>query len=156
MGRRLLVADLACGLRVATVHLESMAEFAAARAAQLRIVQPYLARSPDVVLIGDMNFRDGDALEESVLDPSFVDVWPHLRPSSSGFTVDSDRNPMRLASRSTPTRKRIDRVFLRSESWRATSIELLGTEPIDDDETFVSDHFGLAFTLERDADQSAR
>ncbi len=35
MGRRLLVAELACGLTVATVHLESMADSAAARLAQI-------------------------------------------------------------------------------------------------------------------------
>lgn len=151
MGRRLLVAELSCGLRVATVHLESTADCAAARAEQLRIIVPYLARNPDVVLMGDMNFRPGDALEEAALDPSFRDVWPMLHPASPGFTVDTDRNPMRLAARSTPTHKRIDRVFLRSAAaaWHATSIELLGTQAIDHDETFVSDHFGLAATIVR-------
>lgn len=147
MGRRLLVADLACGLRVATVHLESTSDCAAARAAQLRRILPYLARDPDVALVGDMNFRPGDRLEEAELDPSFRDVWPALHPAARGYTVDTERNAMRLAVRSTPTQKRIDRVFLRSAGWRATAIELLGTQPIDDDETFISDHFGLAVSL---------
>ncbi len=38
-----------------------------------------------------------------------------------------------------------------SAAWRATSIELLGTQPIDVDETFISDHFGLAVSLQATA-----
>lgn len=148
MGRRLLVAELACGLAVATVHLESTREEARARAAQLRVLQPALAeRYPDVVLVGDMNFQPEDPLENAALDPSFVDTWPALHPGEPGYTVDTDINTMRLQVRSTPTRKRIDRVFLRSAHWRARSIELTGTRPFDADGTFFSDHFGLEAVL---------
>jgi poly(A) polymerase len=148
MGRRLLVAELACGLAVATVHLESTREEAATRAAQLRIIQPALAaRYGDVVLVGDMNFRPEDPIENAALDPAFLDAWPALHPGDSGYTVDTDINTMRLQVRSTPTRKRIDRVFLRSAHWRARSIELLGTRPVDVDGTFISDHFGLETVL---------
>ena len=45
------------------------------------------------------------------------------------------------------SRKRIDRVFVRAARWRATHIELVGTEPIDAEGTFTSDHFGLSCTL---------
>jgi endonuclease/exonuclease/phosphatase family metal-dependent hydrolase len=45
------------------------------------------------------------------------------------------------------TRKRIDRVFARTRRWQPASIELLGTDPIDAAETFVSDHFGLEAEL---------
>lgn len=148
MGRRLLVAELACGLRVATVHLESTAGCAAERAAQLRIVQPFLAGHRDVALVGDMNFAPGAALEEAALDPSFVDVWAQLRAAEPGYTVDTDVNTMRRATHGAPARKRIDRVFLRGPTWRAASIELIGTAPVDLDGTFISDHFGLAVTLQ--------
>jgi len=58
MHRRLVVAELACGLAVATGHLESTGEEARVRAAQLGVLQPALAeRYPDVVLVGDMNFQ---------------------------------------------------------------------------------------------------
>jgi tyrosyl-DNA phosphodiesterase 2 len=148
MGRRLVVAELACGLAVATVHLESTQSEAGVRAAQLRVIQPALAkRYPDAVLVGDMNFRPDDPLENAALDPSFVDTWPALRPGEPGYTVDTDVNTMRLQVRSTPTRKRIDRVFLRSVHWQARSIELIGTQPVDADGTFISDHFGLEAVL---------
>jgi len=144
MGRQLVVAELARGPAIATVHLESTREEAGARASQLAIIQPaLLERYADVVLVGDMNFTPGDALENQVLDPAFVDVWPALRAWEAGYTVDTEVNTMRLQVRSTPVRKRIDRVFARSPRWRARSIELIGTEPIGIDGTFISDHFGL-------------
>jgi tyrosyl-DNA phosphodiesterase 2 len=148
MGRRLLIAELACGLTVGTVHLESTSEEARTRAEQLRIIQPALAaRGGDAVLVGDMNFEPGDALENAALDPTFVDTWPALRPDEPGYTVDTDVNTMRLQVRSTPTHKRIDRVFVRSTGWRARSIDLVGTRPCDPDGTFISDHFGLETVL---------
>ena len=144
MGRRLVVAELACGLDVATVHLESTRGEAMTRAAQLRIIQPALAeRNEDVVLIGDMNFEPGAPAEHAVLDPAFVDVWPALRPGEPGYTMDTDVNTMLLQVRRTLSHKRYDRVFVRSPHWRVRSIELIGTQPIDIAGTFVSDHFGL-------------
>jgi tyrosyl-DNA phosphodiesterase 2 len=145
MGRRLVVAELACGLAVATVHLESMKGYARSRAAQLAIINPVLG--PDAVLVGDMNFQPGDPLETAAIDPSFVDAWPVLHPHEPGFTVDAERNAMRFMAEGSLSRKRIDRVFVRGRRWRATAIELIGTTPIDGDGTHVSDHFGLAATL---------
>lgn len=148
MGRKLQIVELACGLAVATIHLESMKQSIEARAAQLRLIQPHLAAlSADVALVGDMNFQPGDAVETGALDPSFVDVWPALRPDDPGYTADSERNAMRYALKPALSRKRIDRVFVRSARWRPTAIELVGTEPIDVDETFTSDHFGLEVQL---------
>jgi tyrosyl-DNA phosphodiesterase 2 len=148
MGRKLLIAELACGLTVATIHLESMKESIAARETQLRLIQPHLAAlSPDVVLGGDMNFQPTDEIETGALDPSFVDVWPALHPDEPGYTADSELNPMRFALKPKLSRKRIDRVFLRSARWRASSIALVGTQPIDVDQTFTSDHFGLEVQL---------
>lgn len=148
MGRKLLVGELACGLAVATVHLESMKESIEPRAAQLRLIQPHLAAHyPDAVLVGDMNFQPTDEVETAALDPRFVDVWPALRPDDPGYTADSELNPMRFALKPKLSRKRIDRVFLRGGRWQARAIELVGTEPIDVDQTFTSDHFGLEVTL---------
>jgi tyrosyl-DNA phosphodiesterase 2 len=148
MGRRLLVAQLACGLEIATVHLESTDGEAARRTEQLGIIQAYLTRSSeDTVLVGDLNFAPDAPLEQSAMDPSFVDAWPLLRSDEPGYTVDTDRNPMRWHVKSKVARKRIDRAMVRSRRWRPTAIELLGTKPIDIDDTFVSDHFGLEVTL---------
>lgn len=148
MGRRLLVAELANGLVVATVHLESMKESTLARAEQLRLIQPYLAsRCADVLLVGDMNFKPDDALETQTLDASFVDLWPALRPDDPGYTADTHVNTMRYQLKPSHSRKRIDRAFLRSARWQASAIELVGTAAFDIDGTFVSDHFGLEVTL---------
>jgi len=153
MGRRLLVAELACGLTVATVHLESLRDRASWRATQLGIILPWLAESyPDALLVGDMNFGDDDAIESEAIaaDPQLIDVWPALHPGDAGYTIDSDVNGMRLAASGIPAHKRLDRVFLRAQRWRATAIERLGTEAIDDVGTFISDHFGLLTTLHTD------
>jgi endonuclease/exonuclease/phosphatase family metal-dependent hydrolase len=149
MDRALLVAELACGLTVATVHLESTAGCAAERAIQLGIIQPVLAGHGDVVLVGDMNFAPGAPRETAVLDPALVDVWPALHGAAPGFTVDTDVNTMRFQAKSVHDQKRIDRVFLRGQRWRASSIELVGTAPFDDAGTFPSDHFGLEVALVR-------
>jgi len=144
MGRRLIIAELACGLAIATVHLESTRWEAKMRAVQLGIIQAALAeRYEDVVLAGDMNFKPGDPAESAVMDPAFVDVWSALRPEEPGYTLDTDVNTMWLQLRTTPAHKRIDRVFARGPHWHARSIELVGTQPIDLDGTFISDHFGL-------------
>jgi tyrosyl-DNA phosphodiesterase 2 len=148
MGRRLLVAELACGLAVGTVHLESMKESSEPRARQLRLIQPYLAGlGDDTLLVGDMNFKPDDELETAALEPELVDVWPALHPDDPGYTADSEKNPMRFALKPKLSRKRIDRVFLRGRTWKPTAIELVGTSPIDADGTFISDHFGLEVTL---------
>jgi tyrosyl-DNA phosphodiesterase 2 len=151
MGRRVLVAELACGLAVATVHLESLRDRAEWRATQLQIIMPWLVEMhADAVLVGDMNFAPEDELETAALHAEFVDVWPALHPGDPGFTIDSDINAMRLRASGVAAHRRFDRVFLRSHTWRATSIERLGTSPIDTAGTFASDHFGLLVQLATD------
>jgi endonuclease/exonuclease/phosphatase family metal-dependent hydrolase len=147
MGRRLVAVELANGLTVATIHLESTSFGGKDRVAQLRALQPWLrARSADFVLVGDMNFTPEDAAETAALEPGLVDVWPALH-AEPGYTVDTDVNTMRLESSGAPVQKRIDRAFLHSARWRATAIERVGMAPIDDFGTFTSDHFGLQVTL---------
>ena len=149
MGRRLLVAELACGLAVGSVHLESMKTSTALRVEQLELIQPALTALGDAVFVGDMNFSPDDAAETSALDPAFLDVWPTLHPDEPGYTADSAVNHMRFMLKPSKSQKRIDRVFLHSTRWRASHIELVGAEPIDDEGTFASDHFGLEVTLRR-------
>lgn len=149
MGRRLVAVELASGLTVATIHLESTSFGGTDRVKQLGILQPWLrARSADWVLVGDMNFAPSDRAETAALEPGLVDVWPALHGDDPGYTVDTDVNTMRLESAGRAVQKRIDRVFLRSARWRATAIERVGSAPIDDFGTFTSDHFGLEVTLE--------
>lgn len=147
MGRLLLVADIA-DLTVATIHLESMALGRERRVEQLHRIRAELT-GDDVLLAGDMNFGPDDDAENAALDPTLADLWPVLRGADPGYTVDTAVNGMRYQLKDKRTQKRIDRVFLRSETWRARSIELVGTEPIDDLGTWTSDHFGLEVCLER-------
>lgn len=147
MGRRVIVAELTCGLEVATTHLESTRPMAAVRAEQLAIAFDELRAREDTVLVGDLNFDPGAPVETRVLDAEFVDVWPALRPSEPGYTADGIRNPMRAASSGEPRRERLDRMFARTRRWVPRRVELLGTEAIDDRPTYVSDHFGLEAEL---------
>ncbi len=145
MGRALVTCELESGLTVATVHLESLDE-SAARLAQIERIERALAGKPDVVWCGDFNFRP-DEPEQAALDPAWLDAWPALHPDYPGYTVDTDVNTMRFQLKSKPTHKRIDRVLVRGARWRPRTIERVGTTPIDDDGTFVSDHFGLEVDL---------
>ncbi len=148
MGRRLLVGQLANGLGVATVHLESTSSCVAERVKQLQIIQQLLSEATeDVVLMGDMNFAPEAAAENAALDPSFVDAWSKNLFGEPGFSVDCARNELRRRYDDSHTQKRIDRVFVRSSSWQVQGISLTGTSPLDEHGTFVSDHFGLEAVL---------
>lgn len=151
MGRNLLVARLATDppLTVATVHLESTAPMTAFRVRQLEEIRAWLAREPNVILVGDMNFPDGDRPEAAAL-AGWRDAWLSLRPGEPGFTVDADANEMRALTRPATWQARIDRAFLRGDGWRLAGIERLGLEPLaGDPRTFISDHFGLLIELVR-------
>ena len=148
MARCLLSAELSCGITVATAHLESTSECTSTRVAQLGIIQPYLAASSsDVIFAGDMNFAPDAAAENAALDPTFVDVWPALHGDRPGYTVDTNINFMRYVTHGKHSHKRIDRVFLRSRAWSPRAATLVGAEPIDEEGTFVSDHFGMEVEL---------
>ena len=107
---------------------------------------PALAAEQHVILTGDFNF-DTHWDERQYLDPSYQDCWPLLHPYEPGFTVDTERNHMRLLAKRQDKQTRFDRIFLRSSApgWQLESIELLGDTPISSatPDIFPSDHFGL-------------
>jgi tyrosyl-DNA phosphodiesterase 2 len=139
MGRTLLTVELATGWTIATVHLESLGEHER-RIEQLAIIQRRLASRTRAVLCGDFNFTP-DGPEQLTIEPSWSDAWAALRPDEPGYSVDTEINSMRYQLEEKRTQKRIDRVLTRGVA--AHAIALVGTEPIDVDGTFVSDHFGL-------------
>jgi tyrosyl-DNA phosphodiesterase 2 len=144
MDRRLLVAQLSCGLTISTAHLESTSYYSKTRATQLDVIQRYLVESStDFVLAGDMNFKPDAELENATLDPTLIDVWTALHGNDPGYTVDTNINFMRYVMDGEHSHKRIDRFFLHSHAWIAQSAELVGTTPIDNEGNFISDHFGL-------------
>jgi len=156
MGRCVLtcVADLdGKPFTFATTHLESMKPYADTRAAQLREIFRILEPATDAVLAGDFNFCASWPEENARIDARYRDVWPALRPSEPGFTQDTDANPMLAKAKGEAKRVRIDRVLLRSDAgrWRAESIALIGTRPVDPKHAriFPSDHFGLRAVIAR-------
>lgn len=156
MGRKLLVARCIVNgapLVFATVHLESMKNYADVRGDQLHSIFGILKDHPEVILAGDFNFCSSAAEENRRIDGAYTDLWPALRPGEPGYTQDTDVNLMLANSKRETKRVRIDRVLLRSESsthrWLPASIELLGTAPVDarHPRIFPSDHFGIAATM---------
>lgn len=157
MGRRLLAADVALAggpLRFATVHLESLSDYALARAAQLKKIFPALATAPEAILCGDFNFHDGARFETAALDPAYLDLWPARHPAHPGFTEDTEVNWMRLDLKARDEQVRLDRVLLRSPRWVVEEMRRLGKDPVAPElpRVFPSDHFGLLAEL-RDAAQ---
>ena len=96
-----------------------------------------------MIWCGDFNLKP-ESPEQAAIHTTWIDAWASLR-DEPGYTVDTDLNTMRYQLKDKPTHKRIDRVL--SRGMTASAIELVGTEPIDIDGTFVSDHFGLLATL---------
>lgn len=173
MGRNLLMAEVNLGeglapLTVGTVHLESL-NSPDVREQQIRVAAEVLKGKSNALLVGDFNFcsyrsweegrlleREGRAndspLENQVLGrhlPDFTDLWPELHPDEKGYTFDSARNGVVRRYE----QMRYDRVMakLGDGGWRAVSMEMLGTEPIQGQEEWLrpSDHFGLLTRFER-------
>jgi endonuclease/exonuclease/phosphatase family metal-dependent hydrolase len=150
--RGFLEAELALdGTRqiVCCLHLDSGKSSARLRGWQLRRVFRALRAADDAVVLGDFNMRDA---ENRRITAPYCDVWPALRPADDGFTEDTSINLMRLDARDKKRQVRFDRVLLKGTLWRATDIELLGTQPISPElpRVFPSDHFGVACRLHVD------
>lgn len=152
MNRHLLVMETRVNdalLRVGTVHLESLKSSANVRGHQLKAIFNSLSGASDAVLMGDFNFCASWPAENNRIDPAYHDVWSLLRGAEPGYTEDTAINRMRYLIKGKHKQVRFDRVLLKSadpiSGWQASSIELLGTEPISPDEpdVFPSDHFGL-------------
>jgi endonuclease/exonuclease/phosphatase family metal-dependent hydrolase len=176
--RTLLVAEVVIDgwtLAVGTTHMESFLEDGPVRAKQLDTAFALLRRNENAVLMGDLNFGDGEQPETSHLDAGYLDLWKALRPQDEGFTWDIDGNPLAQfgAFAGEPSR-RLDRILVRSPQLRPSSIVVVGdgsvgervlshrdrkliepperSKPDAGEPTiavFPSDHYGLLATLER-------
>ena len=131
---------------IAAIHLESGKAASRLRARQLRMILRAMRGAETSVVLGDFNLRNA---ENGVIGPPYLDVWPAVRPHDDGFTEDTSINLMRYDMKSKHRHVRFDRVLLKSDSWTATEIGLLGTEPIAADlpRVFPSDHFGVRCRL---------
>lgn len=151
--RTVVVAEVVVNGRkmaLATTHMESLLEDGPIRAQQLDAIFPLLEAGEDAVLLGDLNFGDGEEPETSRLRARFTDVWLALRPKEPGYTWDIERSDMAMAG-SFPGEKsrRLDRILVRSSVWRPTEIRIIGDGPIIErkKDLYPSDHFGLMATL---------
>ena len=152
--RDVLVARMSVhgrSMLVGAVHLESPLEAGPTRAEQLDIAFALLKDADDAILLGDFNFGDGEAPETSHLEQSFTDTWIALKPDDPGFTWNIEKSEMaRQESFPGERSRRIDRVLVRSNVWRARSTRIIGDKPVipGRPDLFPSDHFGLVTLLE--------
>ncbi|MFT5358562.1 MAG: endonuclease/exonuclease/phosphatase family metal-dependent hydrolase [Polyangiales bacterium] len=155
--RTALLVDVDVGgdepIALATTHMESFLEDGPTRAAQLDAIFRALNRSSSSsrVLCGDLNFGEGEEPDTAHLDSTYTDLWNALHPGEAGYTWDIERSEMaRVSSFVGEGSRRLDRVLLKSETWRGESIEVVGDSPVTPDRRlFPSDHFGIACELRR-------
>lgn len=152
--RTVLYADVEIGdmaMRVATTHMESFLDDGPVRAKQLDLIFGGLRGVEHALFLGDFNFGDGEP-EGASLDPAYRDLWLGLRSGEPGFTWDIDKSDLaRESSFVGEPSRRLDRILLRSKTWRGRSIEIIGDEPVAPGkrDLFPSDHFGLSAELVR-------
>jgi poly(A) polymerase len=175
--RTVLIAEIphgSRGLMVATTHMDSPLGSQAIRAQQLKEIVRLMEAADDAVLMGDLNFGDGEQPTTSAIPASYQDVWLVLHAGDPGYTWNNDKNPLAAigAFVGEPNR-RLDRILVRSSVWRASSVRLIGDAPAAQEvltrrdrariempdrdsetwsepmiEVFPSDHFGLLATFE--------
>jgi poly(A) polymerase len=137
-------------LCVAVAHLTSnrAPDGPTKRAAQLDTTLALTRAAPHLILLGDLNLRDGE-LAAPLTQHDMLDLWPMLRPGEDGYTYDPSQNTLARALSSSGEPGRYDRIFVRSEHelLRAADIQLFGL-PSARDATPLSDHWGLAATLD--------
>jgi endonuclease/exonuclease/phosphatase family metal-dependent hydrolase len=103
MSRSLLVAEFdAVSLRVATVHFESLNQFAAQRHTQLTLATSWLTsagatdRAGVSFLMGDFNFDPSYRENAALAEQGWVDAWPVIHPDEEGCTMADAWRPDRI------------------------------------------------------------
>jgi poly(A) polymerase len=133
-------------IALAVAHLTSSRapDGPAKRAAQLDTTLALTRAAPHLLLLGDLNMRDGE-LTQPLTQHAMTDLWPALVPDQPGLTYDPHHNPLAAALSTSQEPSRYDRIFLRSEHQllRADSIQLIGAP----DQPLISDHWGLSARL---------
>lgn len=135
-------------VQLGAVHLESRRPNGAARITQMEEAAPMLNAGDWTLWVGDFNFCSGFP-ENDAIPPGFHDLWPHLRGTDPGWTIDTARNRMTALEKQREKRVRFDRIMMatRKPGWLPRAIELVGDQALAPD-VFVSDHFGLVADFE--------
>jgi endonuclease/exonuclease/phosphatase family metal-dependent hydrolase len=150
MNRIALLAEIAHpqgDLRVAVVHLDSLIGEAwqAVRSQQLVDCGKRLADATHALLVGDMNFGDGEP-EAASIPAGFLDAWRTVLPQDPGLTWVRERNALADAnSFPNEANRRLDRLLMNSPNWQAQHAALVGTAMYNG-EWQPSDHFGVVAT----------
>ena len=151
MGRKLHAVELKTTsgtVTVAGIHLESMREMTPTRLTQIDECLPLLCRASTAIWLGDFNAAPASE-EDQRIRQAFLDAWDAL-VEEPGYTRDTTQNAM-LAKVKDDRHQRIDRIFVKSDTFAPRSIRMLGTQPIEGTEgqVFPSDHFGLVAELSK-------
>jgi tyrosyl-DNA phosphodiesterase 2 len=149
--RRVLIVavlDLGAGreLAVATTHMESMLRDGPIRARQLDQIFTVLRPYRQAVLLGDLNFGDGEQPETGHLDGRYRDLWTTLRAEDPGYTWNREKSPMAdKGSFVGEKSRRLDRILVRGRGLRPLRVSIIGDAPVSErtPTIFPSDHFGL-------------
>lgn len=122
------------------------------RAAQILDTFHKTKYSAHSFVMGDFNFGDGEE-NESTEWGDYKDVWKILE-SGRGFTYDPDTNLTAKITSQKMIPKRLDRVMMRSKSFKPLNIEIVATESFKvetkDKDILLhpSDHYGLLCTIQ--------
>ncbi|TAL34880.1 MAG: hypothetical protein EPN97_07825 [Alphaproteobacteria bacterium] len=137
---------------VATSHMESPLESGGIRGRQLDIIFEHLAHAQDAVMLGDLNFGDGEG-EDKKIPADYTDLWKALKPGDPGYTWNIEKSDMARDScfPGEPSR-RLDRILVRSEVWKPKETRIIGDAPViaGRKDLFPSDHFGLVGMVTRE------
>ena len=129
---------------IANVRLESKEEATKVRESQLVQTLYMIGENcDDTVVVGDLNIQDMDGTVN--LLGGWEDAWlASGKSSESGNTFNPQKNSF-VSRGGQPSRP--DRAFYRLSLYGIDSIELVGTEPVDEGDLFISERFGLLLNL---------
>lgn len=164
MGRHLLAVSAHCGqvrFDLLNTHLESTAEYAEERKAQLRKSLEIISARPKnqtVIYGGDLNMRDSELAAVGGLPIGLRDCWEACgRRKEAEFTWDLTRNSNLEWQGKFRPRCRFDRLYLRGQSTTAAKhFGLVGLQKVAGTQSYPSDHWGLIVKLSLDHEEAAK
>lgn len=147
MGRGLTLLDApSFDLVVGCTHLESENEHPTRRRQFAQAIEQLDAfGASNKVLMGDMNTRQGDRLDD-LLPSGWVDAWPTLHPDKPGYTRDPARNVFTSKGKA----QRLDRIYCKCRDFQPSAMKIIGDDVLTTEhgEPFMpSDHFGVLLEL---------
>jgi len=150
MGRGMLYAVInidGTSVCIATSHLESRLEDTNLRIKQLKIIFEKTSSCNNLILLGDLNFGDGEP-ENEVIDSTYLDVWKTLKGDKLGYTWDIKKNKL-AEENSFPSEgsRRLDKIYVKGKHLMPVEIQIIGDIPFQSPAgkvLFPSDHFGLS------------